>query len=236
MGAALVGQKELPLVGTGTGIGHRQDAWSTVAEPVIELVFERSSPQTLLLLRLAGRLPALHHEILDAPVEDRSVVLPGFDQTQKVGRRPGRNVGMDLQIEDALGRREADESLLLPTFHHAEPRAQYFLGRRLPQFVDAGNLHGRAGQRRRRPARRHGRPEQVGGVDLPVAVSCCCCCCRRSTLLLSPNKLLSYSPVTQIPPTMSSPPSPMAICPVSGDALPTSSRTRRASSWVWTLT
>ena len=86
-GVAHVGDEELAAVGARAGIGHREDAGLVVFQGRIELILELV-PGTA--HAGAGRVAALHHEIVDHPVED-GVVVESFacQEDQVVDRLRG---------------------------------------------------------------------------------------------------------------------------------------------------
>lgn len=70
-----VGDEELALVGVDAGVCHREEAALAMLEILLKLILELLAPNRLSALSRVGGVAGLHHEALNVPYEDATVVI-----------------------------------------------------------------------------------------------------------------------------------------------------------------
>ena len=88
-----------------TGARHG-DAAALIFEAVGRLIVDRCRARFLLHARF--KAAALDHEVLDHAVENRVVIMSGFDIGEEVGDRFRRLFGVQVEHDDAVVRGEFD--------------------------------------------------------------------------------------------------------------------------------
>ena len=101
---ALGGDEELTAVGIGPGIGHAQGVGFVVLESGAALVLELAAPDGGPARTVAERVPALNHEFLYHPVEERGVVVARAGVGDEVLDGLGRGVWEEAEVDVAQGR------------------------------------------------------------------------------------------------------------------------------------
>ena len=59
-----------------------------------------------------GRIPSLHHEATNVPMEYRPVVLPSRSECEEVKGRPRARVAIDLAFQIPGGRMDSDRHIV----------------------------------------------------------------------------------------------------------------------------
>ena len=132
MRRGLEGDEELAVVAVGPAVGHAHHAQPLVRQRRVELVREGVAPDGAAARARARGVAALHHEVLDQPVEHRAVVLALRAQAQEVLRRARHQVAVHLQVQRAQARHQLHVPLLLQRAHAlVAPRRDLLVRRQL---------------------------------------------------------------------------------------------------------